>query len=425
MQNKKLTILTVTVSDTGGGAARAAYRIHKAVMKAGVEGHFLVKYKCSNDQTVISVDSFDTFPTLKVPYRWVQHKIINYMQRQRWRPYPNKQDGFMSDLRGSNLHGALRKIDYDILHLHWINLRFLDLRELQKINKPIVWTLHDCWPFTGVCHYFYECERYTKNCGMCPHLESDNANDLSVKVWKKKAKYYKGLKLHIVSPSNWLAHAARKSSLFKQFPVSVIPNPIDTDYFMPANKADACEVLNVSPKNKYILFGAMNALNDTRKGFLEFCKAMLYYEQHYYDSNTEVLIFGSNELSQMKLNHIGIKHLGILHDEKLLVAYRVAEVVVVPSLSENLSNVIMESMSCGTPVVAFDIGGNADLIEHKRNGYLAKALDTEDLAYGIKWCLENRTRKLSDHAVEKINDTFSSERVSSSYIKLYKELLYE
>lgn len=420
MSKNKLKVLTVNVSDSSGGAARAAYRIHKAVIGVGVEGQFLVKNKTINDTSVITVDSFDKKYLFSNIIRYVQHKIKNKIQQARWRPYAEREDVFLSDLRSSAIHGALQKIDFDILHLHWINLRFLDLRELRKINKPIVWTLHDCWAFTGICHYFYDCERYTQGCGKCPHLHSNNANDLSAKVWLQKKQIYQGLNMYIVTPSNWLANAARKSSLFSQFPVSVIPNPIDTEYFCPGNKSEACEELKLDASKKYILFGAMNAVNDRNKGFVEFKKAMQHFEQHYNDGNTEILIFGSNEAPEMELNNIAIKNLGMLHDKKLLAAYRVAHVMVVPSLSENLSNIIMESLACGTPVVAFNIGGNADMIDHMQNGYLAQNLDVEDLAKGINYSLlNNADNGLSKAAREKVVKNFGIEEVGRKYKKLY------
>lgn len=423
MSKNKLKVLTVNVSDSSGGAARAAYRIHKAVMTAGVDGKFLVKNKYLADTSVIAVDSFDKKYPFSNIISYVQHKIKNKIQLARWRPYPNRDDVFLSDLRSSEIHGALQKIDFDILHLHWINLRFLDLRELRKINKPIVWTLHDCWAFTGICHYFYDCERYTQGCGKCPHLHSNNANDLSAKVWQQKKQIYQGFNMYIVTPSHWLADAARKSSLFSQFPVSVIPNPIDTEYFCPGNKAEACEELKLDVNKKYILFGAMNAVNDRNKGFVEFKKTIQYFEQHYNDGNTEILIFGSNEAPDMGLNHIAIKNLGMLHDKKLLAAYRAAHVMVVPSLSENLSNIIMESLACGTPVVAFNIGGNADMIDHMKNGYLAQSLDIEDLAKGVNYCLlNNADGALTEAAREKVVANFGIKTIGEHYIKLYKTL---
>ena len=419
-----LKILFVNNSDTSGGAARAAYRIHKATIEAGVDGLFLVKNKSLNDPNVLSVQSFDSFGSFKAPFRWIQHKINNKLQQARWLPYSNRQDVFLSDLRGSSLHGALQKIEYDILHLHWINLRFIDIKDLAKITKPIVWTLHDCWPFTGVCHYFYDCTRYKQSCGCCPHLASNIERDISHKVWKKKMEIFSKLNIHVVCPSNWLAQAARESTIFKQFPVSVIPNPLDTDFFTPGSKVDACKVLSISPDKRYILYGAMNAIKDRNKGFAELKSCLQYYETQFDTKDIEVLIFGSTEKAQLGLNHIRTTDLGLLNDQQLRAAYRASDVMVTPSLSENLSNIIMESLSCGTPVVGFDIGGNSDLIEHKRNGYLAESYNPQDLATGIAWCLDNNTSgELSRNARKKVEENYSMERVGEKYTDLYRKLI--
>lgn len=419
-----LKILFVNNSDTSGGAARAAYRIHKATIEAGVDGQFLVKNKALNDPNVLTVESFDTFGSFKAPFRWIQHKIKNKLQQAQWRPYPNRQDIFMSDLRGGSLHGVLQKIEYDILHLHWINLRFIDIEDLAKVTKPIVWTLHDCWPFTGVCHYFYDCTRYKQSCGCCPHLASNIEKDLSHKVWQKKMEVFSKLNIHVVCPSNWLAQAARESTIFKQFPVSVIPNPLDTDFFVPGSKVDACKVLSISPDKRYILYGAMNAIKDRNKGFAELKSCLQYFENQFDTKDIEVLIFGSTEKAQLGLNHIATTDLGVLNDQQLRAAYRASSVMVTPSLSENLSNIIMESLSCGTPVVGFDIGGNSDLIEHKRNGYLAESYNPQDLATGIAWCLDNNTSgELSRNARKKVEENYSMERVGEKYTDLYRKLI--
>lgn len=423
MGKRKLKILTVNVSDASGGAARAAYRIHKAVNAADVESTFLVKHKELSDNSIITVESFDRKNVFSNLSRYVVHKLKNKIQHALWNKYPQRKDVFMSDLRSSSIHGAFQKIEFDILHLHWINLRFLDINELQKLNKPIIWTLHDCWPFTGICHYFYDCNRYKTSCGNCPFLHSESETDLSATVWKKKQQVYVGLNIHIVSPSHWLANAARESKLFGHFPVSVIFNPIDTDYFSPGNKQKACELLNLNPNKQFILFGAMNAVKDRRKGYEEFKQAINYYERHFDSNNIELLIFGTNDNLDQTGNVMTTHNIGMLHDNALLAAYRAADVMVVPSLSENLSNIIMESLACGTPVVAFNIGGNSDMIDHKQNGYLVSDFQPHDMANGIKWCLDNNINdELTDKARKKVLENFTIEKVSKQYVELYKTI---
>lgn len=417
-------ILSVNFSDSSGGAARAAYRIHKAVNKAGVNNRMLVKQKTLNDDTVLSIEEFDKKNFFTYAGRFVVKKIKNQLQHRSWNRYPDKEDVFLSDLRSESIHGAFQKIDFDILHLHWINLHFLNLNQLKTLSQPIIWTLHDCWPFTGICHYFYDCTRYKQSCGCCPHLASNNEKDLSHKVWRKKKEIFSKLNIHVVCPSNWLAQAARESTIFKQFPVSVIPNPLDTDFFVPDNKVDACKALNISPDKRYILYGAMNAIKDKRKGFEELKSCLQYYEKQYDTKDIEVLIFGSNEKAQLELSHISTTDLGMLNDQQLRSAYSASTVMVTPSLSENLSNIIMESLACGTPVVAFNIGGNSDMIDHKLNGYLAKAKDIEDLAQGINYCLTNNVdNNLSEAARTKVLKYFKAGVVGRLYTELYKGII--
>ena len=423
--NKSLKILSVNVSDTSGGAARAAYRIHRAVRTLGVDSRMFVKNKEKEDDSVLRVDDFDRKNIFSGIYRFVRHKIKNKLQHARWNKYPRREDVFLSDLRSTSIHGALQKIDYDVLHLHWINLRFLDLKELTRVNKPIVWTLHDCWPFAGICHYFYDCDQYKTNCGNCPFLHSGIEKDLSYRVWRRKKKFYTGLNLHIVTPSRWLAEAARQSSLFSGFPVTVIPNPIDTNLFSPRSRAEACTVLGLQPDKKYILYGAINAIADKRKGFIQLAEAFRVLEQQGSEQDIELLVMGADQPMEELKNSIPVTYLGYINsDEKMVSAYNAADLMVVPSLSENLSNVIMESLACGTPVVAFNIGGNSDMIEHQQNGYLAEAFSVDDLAEGILWCLEhNKDGRLSEDARKKVEDNFSMEKVAGEYSELYKSLV--
>jgi len=210
---KTLKVLSVNTSDSYGGAARAAYRIHSGVRTLGVNSKMFVKEKLSNDNTIVSLDEFVPKNFFCSVYGYIQKKIKNKIQHYRWNKYPNREDVFMSDLRSVPFYGALQNLEYNVLHLHWVNLRFLHVRELKKIKTPIVWTLHDSWSFTGVCHYFNDCDHYKISCGDCPLLHSNDINDLSHQIWLKKANAYHSLNLHIVTPSKWLADCAKESSL--------------------------------------------------------------------------------------------------------------------------------------------------------------------------------------------------------------------
>lgn len=428
MSEKPMKVLSVCSSDSKGGAARAAYRIHQGVKDLGVDSRMFVKEKRSKDADVIALNRFIPNNPLYKPFDWMHNKWLNKRQQTLWNRYPEREDIYMSDLRGSNLHGALKELDYDVLHLHWINLRFIPLKDLPH-DKPIVWTLHDSWPFCGICHYFFECEAYRKQCGKCPFLHSDDTQDLSYKIWKQKVEIYKNLDLHIVCPSRWMANCARHSSLLGQFPIEVIPNCLDVETFRPFNESEISpkwqELQQFGRRKPLVLFGAFNAVNDRVKGFDYLISALKRMEQHGRVDDFELVVFGAKK-SELSFDvNIPIHYVGYVYSTKELVSlYNLASVIVVPSITENLSCAIMESLSCATPVVAFNIGGNGDMIEHKVNGYLAKEKDDADLAEGILWCLGNNADNVLGKAGrEKVLREYTNEKVCGKYKELYESVL--
>ena len=411
-----------------GGAGRAAYRIHQGVRNLGVDSRMLLKSGRVNDSNIITLGEFIPQNVFYQAFDWMSNKVKNKLQQFRWNCYPERDGVFMSDLRSCDIHGALSKLEYDILHLHWINQRFIPLEDLPK-DKPIVWTLHDSWPFCGVCHYFFECEAYRQRCGCCPFLHSSKANDLSHQIWKKKAGIYKDLDLHIVSPSHWLGGCAKQSSLLGRYPMTVIPNCLDVDTFRPLNDKEISTRWPNFQKKRYeklfVLYGAINAATDKIKGFANLLSALKKLEEQGHADDFELIVFGAAESDLDMDVSIPIHYVDYVSDTQELVAlYNLASVMVVPSLTENLSCAIMESMSCGTPVVAFNIGGNSDMIEHKANGYLAKEKDDADLAEGILWCLENNTDNcLGLAGRKKVLKNYTFEAVSGQYKKLYERVL--
>lgn len=415
---REIKVLSVSFSDNGGGAANAAFRIQEGVngLTCGVHSQMLVKDKQTSCDNVLSLDSFLPHNLLYRTFDWIATKVKNKIQHAKWNWYPNRSTLFMSDLRSTRNGGALDKLDYDVLHLHWINKRFINLTELPK-NKPIVWTLHDSWPFTGVCHVPYDCRGYEKECGCCPMLCSNFANDLSREVWCGKAVAYKNLDLHIVTPSRWLADCARRSSLFRNVDIRVIPNGLDTEMFCPGDRESACKTLCLDATKKYVLYGAVNALTDENKGFRYLKNAL---EQTFWSEDVELIVIGANgKMPEMK--NIKAHVFGYIGGEQLVAAYRAAEVMVVPSLSENLSCAIMEALSCGTPVCCFNIGGNGDMVEHIVNGYLAKEKDGSDLALGIQECIAH-SAEWGATARESVVEKYAVDVVAKQYVELYKEI---
>lgn len=339
-------------------------------------------------------------------------------------PYKNKSQTLFSPawLPFGSIANKINSLNPDIVHLHWINAGFLSIKDLSKIKAPIVWSLHDMWAFTGGCHYDDSCGAYKANCGNCKVLRSTRQKDISRRIWNLKRKIYSKIpNLTIIALSKWMMNEANKSSLFKNTRVVNLPNPIDTTLFKPIDK-EVCRNLWGLPKDKtLLLFGAMNATSDTRKGFERLSDALSKLKK----DNLELVVFGSSKPQKAPPLSYKIHYLGHVNDDvSLTTIYNAADVMIVPSLQENLSNAIMESLACATPVVGFDIGGNSDMIEHKKNGYLAAPFDSVDLAFGIEWIIENSARfKLSENARQKVEDCFDSRKLSQRYLEIYTEII--
>ena len=410
-----MKILIVSQSDIGGGAARAAYRLHKSLLSIDVNSMMLVQSKHSDDHTVIGPETklkkgFAQFrPTLdKLPVQFYKKRTKTPFSPA-WLPY-------------SGVVKHINDINPDIVHLHWINGGFIKIKDVSRIKYPIVWTLHDMWPFTGGCHYNNEgCVKFIESCDLCPVLGSKKYYDLSYRTFKRKIKYYNNLPITVVGLSKWLTESAKNSKLFGRKNIINLPNPIDTEIFKPLDKHIAREMLGMPQEKKIILFGASKATDTPRKGFKELTEALRLVNA----SNVELAVFGSGTPQNPPDFSFPVHYLGRFNDDlSLSVLYSAADVMVVPSLQENLSNVIMESLSCGTPVVAFDIGGNGDMIDQKINGYLAKPYDPSDLASGIEWILNNSNDKnLSDNCRSKVINNFEMKIVAKKYIELYEDIL--
>jgi glycosyltransferase involved in cell wall biosynthesis len=410
-----MKILFVNFSDCEGGASRAAYRLFKSLIENKIDCKMLVQSKKSDDIKVIG-------PTT------ISENIINKL-RPKLADLPlnfyKKRKNIFFSSSGLTSNTVIRKIksfNPDIVHLHWINKGMLSLRDLERINIPIVWSLHDSNTFTGGCHITLDCNRYKNSCGLCPVLRSEKENDLSFKIWRRKNKIYSKVEnITIVGLSNWINKCSMESSLLKNKEHYPLPNLINTEKFKPLDKFKSRDLLNLPKEKKIILFGAINGIADFNKGFVNLTKALPKLN----NINFELVVFGCS--APTNYNELGFKthFLGKLdNDISLATLYNAADVVIVPSFQENLSNVIMESLACSTPVVAFDIGGNRDLIDHKINGYLARAFDSSDLALGIDWILNSINYNiLCQNARSKILSEFDSKIVSKKYIKLYKNIL--
>ncbi len=415
-----MQVLHLSTSDISGGAAIAAYRLHQGLQHLGVTSQMLVGKKSSDDRTVFAPKSnFSKAlgilkPTLDcLPLRFYPGCDITRLSLSlEWLP-----DGIAP---------KVAQLTPDILNLHWACGGFLRIETLAKLKQPIVWTLHDMWAFTGGCHYNQDCQRYTNSCGNCPILKSNNDWDISRWVWQRKAKAWKNINLTLVTPSHWLAKCANSSSLFQERRVEVIPNGLDPEEYKPRDQRLARELLKLPQDKQLILFGSMGATSDKRKGFHLLQPALKHFSHSQFQDKTELVVFGSSAPNLQPDFGLKAHYLGQLRDTlSLALVYSAADVFVAPSVQDNLPNTIMEAIACGTPCVAFNIGGIPDMIEHQQNGYLVQPYDSEELAHGITWVLQDEQRRqaLSHRAREKFEQEFTLEIQCRNYIKLYDDIV--
>jgi glycosyltransferase involved in cell wall biosynthesis len=393
--------------------------LYKALKEEGVDACLLVQKMNLKEPGIIG-------PSKKV------EKFINLtrpsLDQIILKFYKNRKDIIFSPswLGFNNIIKKINMNHPDIVHFHWINAGMIRIEDIIKINVPIIWSLHDMWPFTGGCHCAFGCENYKNSCGNCVVLGSRNENDLSKRVWKRKKRTYQKKEIIVIALSKWIMNCARNSSLFGCNRIIRIPNLIDSKLFKPHDKKFARQLWNLDQQKKLILFCGLGAVRNKLKGFNFLLEALKIID----NKNIELILVGDDSIdSQIDLQNVKFKinWVGRINDDiSLVTLYNAADVTVVPSLQENLSNVIMESMSCGVPVVAFHIGGNGDMIDDKYNGYLAKPFDIEDLANGINYVLYNKEYELmSKNAREKIQKEFDKKVVIKKYIELYDRILLE
>jgi glycosyltransferase involved in cell wall biosynthesis len=409
-----MKILHLSTSDIEGGAAKAAYRFHQGLINAGIDSKMLVRAKFGKDSSVI---------TNKTLISRLGSKLDGFPLKN----YPKKERTmFSTQWFPDSVVEQVKQIDPDIIHLHWVCNGFLQIESLAKLQKPIVWTLHDMWAFTGGCHYTQECDRYTQSCGYCPQLGSIKPKDLSFQIWQRKSNAWCNLNLTVVACSRWLAECALSSSLFRNVRVEVISNGLNTQIYKPMQKQMVRNALNL-PNDKYlVLFGAGSTSEDPRKGFHYLLSALQQLNLNQWSNQLEVVIFGESRTAHNLPIPFKTHYLGCLSDDvSLALAYSSADLFVAPSVQDNLPNTVLEAMACGVPCLAFDIGGMPDMIDHQHNGFLARPFDTANLAKGIEWVLEDLTRHqiLSNNAYQKSRLKFCLKQQVNQFLILYESIL--
>lgn len=417
-----MKVLIVNTSERTGGAAVAAGRLVEALNNNAVKATMLVRDKQSDEITVVGL-----------PKNWLSRwhflweRLVIFV-----RMHFNYSRVFEVDLAnaGSDITRLREFREADVIHLHWINQGMLSLNGIRKIlrsGKPVVWTMHDLWPATALCHYARCCRHYMSQCRQCPLLPGGGSDhDLSAAVWRRKQNMLAAGTIHFVACSRWLEGEAKKSALLSGQHITSIPNPINTRVYCPQDQADARRQMGLPVEGRIILFVSQK-VTDERKGISYFVEAINQLaEQHpEMKENTHIAILGAHADAVASQLALPTHALGYLSDERQIVAvYNAADVFVTPSLEDNLPNTIMESMACGVPCVGFRVGGIPEMIDHRKNGYVAEFRNAADLARGIAWVLTEADRDaLRSEALRKVKLSYSQSSVSLRYIELYQQAL--
>lgn len=413
-----MRVLHLSTFDIRGGAARGAYWLHRALTERGVDSHMLVGRKYGSDPAVAEPGQ---------PFHRLVSAVCGRLDSLPLRGYRKTEESYWTiGWLPNRLDRAIDAHEPEIVHLHWTGGGFMSVNALRHLRYPVVWTLRDMWAFTGGCHYTAGCERYTEACGRCPQLRSDQENDLSRRMWRRKRASWRGKDLWLVPISSWLADCVRRSGLFDRTPIQVIPNGVDTNRFRPFDKAAAKAAWNLPQDKRHILFGAIDATDDMRKGFHHMLDAARILAQSGWGDRVELVVFGGAAPDDLSTVGLPIRSVGNLSDDEALASlYSACDVMVVPSEQEAFGKTLIESMACGTPVVAFATGGPLDIVQHGHTGFLARPFDVEQLASGIIWCIEDdeRNYKLGDRARSRAADEFEIEAIAGRYQSLYHQIL--
>lgn len=414
-----MKVLHLSTSDGGGGAARGAFWLHRA-LDAHLDSAMLVQSKVTDDPGVTQAR-----PALASKVARRAERLV----RERLSP----PEYFSPAALNLPLHRQVNALRPDVVNLHWINDGFLSPESLADIRAPLVWTLRDLWPMTGGCHYAQDCTRFEAECGHCPALGSTRPDDYSRTLHRRKSRAWNRRPLTLVALSHWLADEARRSSLFAGRRTVVIPNALDTAVFRPQERGAARTApgllagLGVAADQRLILFGATNPLGDTRKGFAELRRAAEILARRPGAHTLELVVFGPLYGQTPPPMPLKTHFLGSVDDDHALATlYAGADLTVMPSLEEAFGKVAMESMACGTPVVCFDGSGPADIVDHRVNGYLARHGDAADLAAGIAFLLDHpEPRALEASALAKVTAHYTFGRQAQMYSDLYAQVLEE
>lgn len=402
--------------DTSGGAALATYRLHRGLRGVGVDSSLLVQRRYSADPSVLA-------PQGALLKAWAS--VSPHLDRLPLKAYPNYTKRIYSPAIMPGIRaGAVRELNPDVVHLFWVTGGFVRPETLAKIDKPLIWTLHDMWPFSGGCHYDEECGRFRQDCGNCPILGSTKPNDFSRRLLHRKREAWRDVNLTVVATSRWMADCARESTLFRNRRIEVIPNGFDVSKYKPLDKQVARQAFNLPANKRLVLFSSFSAVSDPRKGFQHLIPALQNLSPER-KAEIELVVLGAARPEKPVELGMPAHYIEHLDDEiSQVLLYSAVDALVLPSLQENLANTVIEAMLCGVPVVAFAIGGMLDSICHGENGYLATPFDAADLGEGIWSVISDAAahRAMSTAARASAKQQYDVRDIALRYRELYQDV---
>lgn len=404
--------LLINSSDTGGSAT-ASRRIHEGLRQIGVDSRMLVQQKSGDDPTIDG-------PNSTIGQAWsLARPHVDMLPLRLY----GQTDGFAVNWLPERMNRQIEEIDPDVVHLNWVWRGAMSIRSIGRIDRPVVWRLPDMAALTGGCHYAAGCDKFTDTCGNCPQLDSTRSWDLSRLTWWRKAIHWDEIDLTIVTPSTWLAEQTRRSSLFGDTQVEVIPNALDTETFRPRDPVLGRDLFDLPEEKRLILFGAVDPMEDKRKGADLLQKALQSLSGELDD--VELVVFGSSRPHDPPDFGFPTHYVGFLHDNpSLALLYSAVDVMIVPSRYEGFGQTVSESLACGTPIVAFDATGPRDIIDHRETGWLAEPHGVEELAHGAKWILGNSDREaLGNRCRERAVAQYRQGQVAQTYLDLYGSVI--
>ncbi len=416
-----MRVAIVNTMDMKGGAARAAFRLHKGLRGEGVESTYYVRDQQNPDP---SIRRFVPNPATEV--QRAVRKIARDAAYDAYAATRSPDIELFSQEQGDGGEDFFTQMPRaDVVNLHWV-AGFVDVPTFfsARMAKPVVWTLHDMNPFTGGCHYDAGCGKFTAACGACPLLGSSDETDLSRRIFNAKAQALKDWpadRLRIVTPSRWLAGEAQRSALFGRFAASVVPNGIETDVFKPIDKAQARAALKLPQDAKIVLF-VSNHIRLARKGFRELVHALsLMPDQQ------NLLLVGVGDSHILSVDApFKVQQVEHVNDDAMTaMIYAAADVTALPSRQDNLPNTILESFACGTPVVGFRVGGIPDLVREDETGFLAAAGHVPGLSLAfMKAFADNEHRRAcGQRARALVERDYTLAANARAYMALYQDMI--